>query len=278
MKKENGVLLDVREKDLRILEEYPKFFWKDVHTIGCNAFAGLTGITNIIIPENITKIDDYAFYGCPNLAYIFLSAKLTEIGDFAFAYCEKLTSSVMPKGVKVMGMGIYCNCRSLKQVALPFDIETIPESMFMNCSKLKGVMIHEGIKTIENKAFVNCESMVKVIMPRTVEMVYADAFNSCGLKAVEVKGHNTTFSTSAFTGCRDNLIVIKGEKVYYLKDLMNFAKRFHCEEINTSDNLFISDITRRNKYYDLIHRDNEVSEETGDSVASSSEISALHSI
>ncbi len=53
-------------------------------TIGDYAFYA-SGISNISIPDSVTKIGDYAFKSCPNLISIIIGQKVSEIGDYAFA-------------------------------------------------------------------------------------------------------------------------------------------------------------------------------------------------
>lgn len=56
-----------------------------------NAFAGMTELASVEIPEHVTAIGENAFSGCPNLETINLNS-VESIGANAFAGCENLTS------------------------------------------------------------------------------------------------------------------------------------------------------------------------------------------
>jgi hypothetical protein len=51
----------------------------DNHIVGSIAFGDLT------IPDDVTKIGDFAFYDCANLTSLTFNKNNTEIGEYAFA-------------------------------------------------------------------------------------------------------------------------------------------------------------------------------------------------
>ena len=64
--------------------------------VGCSKYA-----TDVIIPNTVTSIDDYAFYNCWNLKSITLPSSVTSIGDGAFRGCYKLDSKTVKKISKI---------------------------------------------------------------------------------------------------------------------------------------------------------------------------------
>lgn len=58
--------------------------------IGVNAFAA-SDVTQVIIPNTVTYIDDFAFYSCCYLTSVDIGSGVTTIGDFAFNLCEYLS-------------------------------------------------------------------------------------------------------------------------------------------------------------------------------------------
>ena len=53
-------------------------------------------ITDLVIPEDVTKINDYAFYSL-DLFSVTMPETLTTIGNYAFGNCKNLTSINIPK-------------------------------------------------------------------------------------------------------------------------------------------------------------------------------------
>ena len=50
-----------------------------------------TEITNLVIPDEVTRIKDYAFYYCSGLTSVTIPNSVTSIGESAFYYCSGLT-------------------------------------------------------------------------------------------------------------------------------------------------------------------------------------------
>ncbi len=58
--------------------------------IGDFAFSQCTTIVNATLPSTLTTIGSYSFWGCTNLLYITIPASVDSIGSQAFRSCEKL--------------------------------------------------------------------------------------------------------------------------------------------------------------------------------------------
>ena len=56
-----------------------------VTSIGAYAFAGLSTLESIAIPDGVTKIGEYAFYDCSSLVDVTIAGSVTYIGYYAFA-------------------------------------------------------------------------------------------------------------------------------------------------------------------------------------------------
>lgn len=60
-----------------------------VTTIGRYAFSR-SGLTNLTIPNSVTKIEDFAFYDCWSLKSVIVPKSVTTIGNNAFPYRCKI--------------------------------------------------------------------------------------------------------------------------------------------------------------------------------------------
>ena len=69
-----------------------------------------TEITDLVIPEGVTSIGDYAFYYCSSLTSVTIPGSVTSIGDYAFSDCSGLTSVIIPGSVTSIGDGAFRGC------------------------------------------------------------------------------------------------------------------------------------------------------------------------
>lgn len=84
-------------------------------------------VTDLVIPEDVTEIGDYAFYGCEGLTSVKISDGVTHIGKWAFIVCPHLETVTIGKSVKSIGERAFYTCKELKVVNSlieePFDID-----------------------------------------------------------------------------------------------------------------------------------------------------------
>ena len=59
-----------------------------------NFFINDQEIKDLVIPNNVMSIGDYAFYGCSGLTSVTIPNSVTSLGKEAFAYCSSLTTLV----------------------------------------------------------------------------------------------------------------------------------------------------------------------------------------
>ena len=78
----------------------------DVTSIGDYAFYDCDSITSVVIPDNVTTIGNHAFYGCSSLTSVVIGDSVTYIGQYAFNCCDNLTCAEFkdPNGWRISGM------------------------------------------------------------------------------------------------------------------------------------------------------------------------------
>ncbi len=101
-----------------------------VTKIGYNAFRDCSGIISIILPDEITSIEDRAFMGCVNLTSIKIPNSVKTIGKYAFAECSSLHSLEFPNSVTSISDHVIYNCKNLSFIKIPESIVEIHQSAF----------------------------------------------------------------------------------------------------------------------------------------------------
>jgi len=73
-------------------------------------------ITDLVIPEGVTSIGDYAFNDCTSLTSVIIGNDVTSIGSYAFSNCVSLTSIKIPDSVTSIGNYAFYDCISINKV------------------------------------------------------------------------------------------------------------------------------------------------------------------
>ena len=96
-------------------------------------------VTDLVIPDSVTSIGDYAFVGCNGLTSITIPDSVTSIGSHAFEDCASLTSITIPDSVTSIGSYAFYGCRSLTSITIPASVKSIGSYMFSDCDSLTGI-------------------------------------------------------------------------------------------------------------------------------------------
>ncbi len=80
-------------------------------------------VTDLVIPDGVTEISNYAFYRCTSLTSIEIPDSVTSIGDYAFKGCTSLTSVTIGNGVTSIGGLAFYNCTSLTSITFESTME-----------------------------------------------------------------------------------------------------------------------------------------------------------
>lgn len=67
------------------------------------AFASAQLEGNVVIPSDVTEINEYAFYGVMGITGVQIPESVTKIGNFAFQECRSLEKIIIPASVKSIG-------------------------------------------------------------------------------------------------------------------------------------------------------------------------------
>ena len=185
---------------------------RTVTGIGASAFANKTGITSILIHDNVTSIASDAFSGTtadiysslykisfPSSTQIsidgvrpgitlpsnlvipnFINGRtVTTIGNEAFAAHSGLTGITIPNTVTKIGDWAFAFCSGLTSITIPGSVTTIGQAVFLSCYSLAGVTIPNSVTSIGQSAFLGCGSLTSITIPSSVTKIEDDAFSFC---------------------------------------------------------------------------------------------------
>lgn len=135
-----------------------------VKKITTNAFLNCINLSYVKLSINIEEIEEYAFDG--QFTEIVLPETLKKIGDYAFSGVS-LETITLPPEISSIGAGTFSQT-SLETVTIPGNVRVIEEGAFSDCKQLKEVVIEDGVEVIEESAFEKCTALEKVIIPVSV--------------------------------------------------------------------------------------------------------------
>ena len=170
--------------------------------IGNNQFSGFKNVKSIIISEGIMSIEKYAFGYCDNLTNIELSTTITSIGEGAFYRCRSLVSLEIPEGVKNIESYTFSDCNSLTSITIPNSVTSIGSHVFENCISLISITIPNSVTSIGSGTFSGCSVLENIELSNTITFFGTSVFYKCSsLTSIIIPNCVTRINSSDFSGC-----------------------------------------------------------------------------
>ena len=156
----------------------------DVDLSGINNTSGVdfknkTNLVRVVLPANLTTIENGAFSSCSCLTSIIIPESVTSIGSSAFYYCRSLTSLIIPESVTSIGNGAFSWCYALTSINIPNSVTSIGNSVFDDCSSLTSLIIPNSVTSIGYSAFNGCSKLTSITIPNSVTSIGEYAFDGC---------------------------------------------------------------------------------------------------
>lgn len=177
------------------------------------------GLTEYIIPDGVTEIDESVFLNCNNLNRVAMPDSVTSIGESSFAYCGNLREITLSNRLSTIGSGAFVYCHTLSEITLPNSLKTIGDSAFGSCYAISDIDIPYGVETIDRSAF-SFSGLTRIVIPDSVTSLGDNLFEGCQeLKSAVFGNGVTTIPNYAFFKCDNLSQVTLGDNVSTIGEL-----------------------------------------------------------
>ena len=180
----------------------------DVTTIRDFAFAGCSGFNSVYIPGSVDKIGTDAFSGCRGLTTLTIPEGVTTIDGGAFQDCSGLTSITIPNSVVSIGREAFKGCSGITTVTIPSNVGSIGQGAFSDCTGLAMLMFNADSCTNAQYLVSGCSNLTSFIIGNNVKIVPESICNGVASLVTLVIGHSVTrIDRFAFRNCTNLLFV-----------------------------------------------------------------------
>ena len=184
-------------------------------------------VTELVIPDSVTSIGEYAFSGCTSLESITLpfvgaTPGATGIGSrFGYIFGYNKYSSWPSSGYYFYENGYYYtyNIPSTLKTVIITGGDAIADFAFSYCTSLTSITIPDSVTSIGEQAFQNCTSLTSITIPDSVTSIGKYAFKYCtSLTSITIPDSVTSIGYGAFYDCRSlSLVYYTGTKTQWAK-------------------------------------------------------------
>ena len=183
-------------------------------------------VTDLVIPEGVTSIDQYAFIYLKDLESVTIPTSMETIGKEAFlCVCKKVCINDLERWCKIsfwdadsnplagglVGADLYLDGKLVSELLIPDGVTSINESAFQTCNSLTSLSLPDSVTEIGEYAFFDCDNLRSVSIPNSVTKIGAAAFNCWNLSDITIPDSVVEIEDSLFdeeeTMCSDRTTI-----------------------------------------------------------------------
>ena len=218
--------------------------WTNSKTVEFNP----SEVTEIIIEEGITGINDRLTRMFKNAISVTLPSSLESIGENNFSNFTKLETVTIPDNskLKYIYTRAFERCTSLKSINLPQGLESIYSRAFHTCSNLTNLKLPSTLTRIDELAFSNGPRFKnnELTVPKGVTTIKSRSiYNINDLKTINVENGVTKIEYFAFS---DNDSLTRINLPSSIKSVGTYACKSYNEEKYATCDIYVD------KYKDSI--------------------------
>ncbi len=245
------------------IDGWCKIFFGDLHAnplnYAHNLYINNELLTDLVIPDTITEINDFAFSYATGLKSVKIPDSVTRIGWSAFLGCTGLTTLTVPDSVTCIMPHAFSGCSKLADITIPESLTSIAQSTFFEtawynsqpdgvlymakwCLGYKGgalsgsLAIQEGTRGIARNAFDECNELTSVVVPDSVLYICDFAFSGLKkLKSVTLGKSLTKIGNATFSNCSSLTGIVLPDSVTEIgKDAFGGCKKLKSVALGKS--------------------------------------------
>ena len=213
-----------------------------VKEIGNGLFSSNKSIVYVILPDTITKINDYAFRNssikevkAPQIdieigknafedmeELISFTGICKTVESCAFADCPHLDNLTLSENLIEIGNSAFLNDLELEHINIPNSITNIGRTAF-DCTKINSITIPSGVTKIEEYTFNNCTNLESVTFSENLVEIDKNAFRYTSIRKLYIPANVTNIDNRAFSyiGSLETIEVNENNVVYDSRDNCN---------------------------------------------------------
>lgn len=223
MNKRKGFLTDVEQKDLALLENNPKKFWKGVEKISEFAFNNCGQILELTIPKGVRIAYQSGRPLSLKAKVINLPSDWDYFDSSIFDYCEELEAiNVDPANRNYCSIDgivynkdvtkLVCCPKYIKEVNIPESVEIIFAGAFRGCCNLEKIKLPSKLKSFglaseycfgsKGGSLSYCQKIKSIEVPEGVTYLTDGLFEGCEeLEEVKLSNNVKYIGNFAFHNC-----------------------------------------------------------------------------